>query len=356
MGRKIWIFCVAVLTFAGAAASGAPEETPWRCLYGEWVDNNAGGVVFNLYELDITTGEGEALASFLNFHAWSAAANETWDTVVVAGFDLHAPERFVCYRLAGRASPQTAEEPLVILEFKGRRYPYGDVVFDAGQDAFYVGVEEVGTHANGEEYRETVLYRYDPAAGPPVELARLGRQVDLDGEVDEERIYVTYSGLTTYGRRRIYGYVDKNTFNVVPLGIFPDYFGGEPTRYVPYGDPEGAGQLLRAAPATVAGPRAYVYDTAQAEANDERTIYLRDAASPGGYREVKVNGTPGAIFYSLSRDAFVYIIYPQKPDEVLRIVVKHPDGTTAEEFSVSIVEGELADISKHFDCDVLYAK
>ncbi len=356
MGRKIWIFCVAILTFGGAAASATPEEIPWRCLYGEWFENDADEYLFTLYQLDVTTGEGEALASFPDFHAWSAAADETWDTVLVAGFDLKADKRFVCYRLAGSDSTSSAENPEVVLEFNGATQPQGDVVFGPGEGAFYVGAEGVSSDANGEKYRDTILYRYEPAAGPPVELARLGRHVSLTGEADDDRIYVLYDGETSYGRRRIYGYVDKNTFNVVPLGIFPDYFGGEPTRYVPYDSPEGAGQLLPAAPAAVTGPRAYVYDTAQVEANDERTIYLRDAASPGGYREVNVNGTPGRILYSRSRDALVYLLYPPKDEETAYFAVTYPDGASAETVSVPTPEAEAGETRTPYDYGPLYVE
>lgn len=356
MRHKLLAFYVAVLILLGATAFSAAEEAPWRCLYCEWFENDADEYLFTLYQLDVTTGEGEALASFPNFHAWSAAADEAWDTVVVAGFDLTADGRFVCYRLAGPGASHATEEADVILELGGPREPYGDVIYDAGEGAFYVGAEAVGTNADGEKYRETVLYRYEPAAAAPVELARLGRSAFLDGEADEEMIYVLYDDKTSYGRRRLYGYVDKTSFDVFPLGIFPDYFGGEPTRYVPYGGPEGAGQLLPAAPATVAGPRAYVYDTAQAEANDKRIIYLRDAASPGGYRDVEVEGTPGPLFYSRSRDVFVYIIYPAKDEYAPHIAVTHPDGTSEELVPVSLPEAEAPGGPPPYDYGLLYVE
>jgi len=356
MCRKLLAFCVAVLTLWGAAAFAAPEETPWRCLYGDWLKNDADEYLFTLYNLDVRTGGGEAFASFPNLHVWSAAADETWGTVLVAGFDLKADERFVCYRLSGPGSPRSAEEPDVILELAGPRQPHGDVIFDAGEGAFYVGAEAVGTSADGEQYRETVLYRYEPTAAAPVELARLGRHVFLDGEVDDDRIYVAYDDESSYGRRRVYGYVDKKTFDVVPLGIFPDYYGGEPTRYVPYGGPEGAGQHLPAAPNAAVGPRAYADDTAKAEAAAERAIYLRDAAAPGGYREVEVKGTPGLIFYSLSRNAFVYVIYPSKDEYAPRIAVTYPDGTSAEPVPVSFPEVEAGDTSTPYDYGLLYVE
>ncbi|MEE9456939.1 MAG: hypothetical protein V3W11_07305, partial [bacterium] len=270
--------------------------------------------------------------------------------------DLTADDRFVCYRLSGPGSTPSAEEPEVIVEFNGPRQPYGDVIFDAGEGAFYVGAETIGTTADGEKYRETVLYRYEPAAAAPVELARLGRHVSLDGEADDDRIYVLYDDKTSYGRRRLYGYVDKKTLDVVPLGIFPDYSGREPTRYIPYGGPEGAGQLLPAAPTAIAGPRAYADDTAKAEATDERTIYLRDAAAPGGYRDVKISGTPGPIYYSPSRDAFVYIIYPPKDEDAARIAVTYPDGTSAEPVPVSIPEAEAPGAPPPYDYGVLYVE
>jgi hypothetical protein len=184
----------------------------------------------------------------------------------------------------------------------------------------------------------------------------LGRHVSLDGEADDDRIYVLYDDKTSYGRRRLYGYVDKKTFDVVPLGIFPDYFGGEPTRYVPYGGPEGAGQLLPAAPTAIAGPRAYADDTVAAAEADERAIYLRDAAAPGGYRDVKVSGTPGPIFYSLSRDVFVYIIYPPEDEDAAHIAVTYPDGTSAEPVPVSIPEAEAPEAPPPYDYGLLYVE
>lgn len=356
MCRKLLAVYVAVVTISGAAASATAGETPWRCLYGEWLENDADEYLCTLYLLDIRTGEGGAFASFPDFHVWSAAADETWGTVLVAGFDLKADERFVCYRVAGPGATPSPAEPEVILGFNGPRQPHGDVIFDAGGGAFYVGAEAVGTNADGEKYRETVLYRYEPTAATPVELARLGRHVFLDGEADEDSIYVAYDDKTAYGRRRVYGYVGKKTFDVVPLGIFPDYFGGEPKRYVPYGGPEGAGQLLPAAPAAIAGPRAYADDTAKAEVADERTIYLRETGAPGGYREVEVNGTPGQILYSRSRGAFVYVVTPAKNESAACIAVAYPDGTSAEPVPVSIPEDEIVDASPPYDYGLLYVE
>ncbi len=319
------ITVLAILISASGPAQA--EEDPWRCILGVSYEGESGEDFSAVRILDLRTGESEELASFPDFYLWSAAADETWGAVVVAGYDLKADGRFVCYRLAGPASAHGAEEAEVILESSGPRLPHGDVIYDAGEDVFYVGAEGVGTNADGEKYRETILYRYEPAGGAPVELARLGRHVFLDGEYDADRIYVLYDDHTSYGRRRVYGYVDKKTFDVAPVGIFPDYFGGEPTRYVPYGGPEGAGQLLPAAPATVAGPRAYAEDTAEAEAAAERAIYLRDAASPGGYREVEVVGSPEWISYSRSRRAFVYLTAPAGSGDLRMINVIFSDGT-----------------------------
>ena len=356
MYRKLIAFWVAALTLLGAAGFAAGEDSPWRCLYGEWLKNDADEYLFTLYELDVRTGEGVAFASLPDFHVWSAAADRTWDTVLLVGFDLKADDRFVCYRLAGPGSAYSTQEPEVILEFKGPRQPEAEVIFDADEGAFFVGAEAIGTDADGEKYRETVLYRYEPTAKAPVELARLGCSVSLEGEADETGIYVTYDDDTSYGRSRLYGYVDKNTFDVVPLGIFPDYFGGEPTRYVPYVGPEGAGQYLPAASAMVAGPRAYAEDTAKAEAAAERAIYLRDPASPGGYREVKVKGAPGPIFYSRSHDAFVYVIYPTKDEGPTHVAVTYPDGTSAEPVTISTAEDEAANAAPPYDYGLLYVE
>ena len=356
MYRKLIVICVAGVTLLGAAGFAAAEDNTWRCLYGEWLKSDADEYHFTLYELDLRTGEGVAFASLPGFHVWSAAADETWDTVLLVGFDLKAEGRFVCYRLAGPGSGYSGAEPEVILESNGPRQPHADVIFDAGEGAFYFGVEGIGTNADGEKYRETVLYRYEPAAGPPLELARLGHHVSLHCESDEERIYVSYDDETSFGLRRLYGYVDKSTFDVVPLGIFPDYFGGEPTRYVPYGGPGGAGQYLPAPSAMVVGPRAYAEDTAKAEAAGERAIYLRDPAAAGGYREVKVKGAPGPIFYSRSHDAFVYVIYPTKDEGPAHVAVTYPDGTSAEPVPVSIPEDEAGDTSTPYDYDLLYVE
>jgi len=356
MYRKLIAFWVAALTLPGAAGFAAAEDNPWRCLYGESLKGDADQSQFDLYELDLRTGEGVAFASFPDFHVWSAAADETWDTVLLVGFDLKADDHFVCYRLAGPGSAYSGEEPEVILEFNGPRQPWVDVIFDAGEGAFYVGAEAIGTNADGEEYRETALYRYEPAAEAPVELARLGCSVSLEGEADEKTIYVTYDDDTSYGQRRLYGYVDKNTFDVVPLGIFPDYFGGEPTRYAPYVGPEGAGQYLPAASAMVAGPRAYAEDTAKADAAAERPIYIRDPSAGGGYREVKVKGAPGNIFYSRSHDAFVYVIYPTKDEGPARIAVTYPDGTSADTVPVSIPGNGTGDAATPYDYGLLYVE
>ncbi|UCH78984.1 MAG: hypothetical protein JSU81_03265 [Candidatus Coatesbacteria bacterium] len=356
MSRKLLAFCVAALTFFCTTAFGVAEGELWRGLYAESRESGANEYLCTFYLLEVRTGEGEAFASLPNFHVWSGAADETWDAVLVAGFDLKADERFVCYRLAGLGSTPLAEEPEVILEFNGPPQPHGDVMFDAGEGAFYVGAEAVATRDDGEKYRETVLYRYEPATGAPAELARLGRHVFLAGEADDDRIYVVYDGKTSYGRRRLYGYVDKKTFDVVPLGIFPDHFGREPKQYVPYGGPEGAGQHLPGAPAALAGPRAYASDTAKAETADERAIYLRDAASPGGYREVKVDGTPGRILYSPSCDAFVYLIYPSKDEDPVSIAITYPDGTSAEPVPVSIREEETVEAYPTYDYVLLYVE
>ncbi len=356
MGRKLLAFYAAGLFLLSTVAFSAAEEDPWRCLYGEWLKNAGDEYLFTLYLVDVRTGEGEELASFHDLHVWSAVADEPWETVLVAGFDLKADGRFVCYRLAAPGASSESGEAEVILELEGPRQPYGDVIFDAGEGAFYVGAEAVATGADGEKYRETVLYRYEPTAGPPLELARLGRSVFLDGEADDDRICVLYDDKTSYGRRRLYGYVDKKTFDVVPLGIFPDHFGREPTRYVPYGGPEGVGQLLPAAPTAIAGPRAYADDTAKAEEADERTIYLRYAGAPGGYREVKVNGTPGPVCYSLSRDAFVYILTPPRDEDTAHIAVTYPDGTSAEPVPVSIPEAEAAEAPPPYDYGLLYVE
>ncbi|MEE8640314.1 MAG: hypothetical protein V3T41_07885, partial [bacterium] len=90
MGRKVLAFYAAGLTLLGTAAFATSEENSWRCLYGEWLENAADEYLFNLYLVDVRTGEGEKLASFPDLHVWSAAADEPWDTVLVAGFDLKA--------------------------------------------------------------------------------------------------------------------------------------------------------------------------------------------------------------------------------------------------------------------------
>ncbi|MEE9457500.1 MAG: hypothetical protein V3W11_10165, partial [bacterium] len=90
MGRKLLAFYVAGLFLLSTVAFSAAEEDPWRCLYGEWFKNDADEYLFTLYLADVRTGEGEKLASFPDLHVWSAAADEPWDTVLVAGFDLTA--------------------------------------------------------------------------------------------------------------------------------------------------------------------------------------------------------------------------------------------------------------------------
>jgi hypothetical protein len=348
------ITVLAILISASVPARA--EENPWRCILNVSYEGGGGEGFSAVCILDLRTGESEELASFPDFYLWSAAADETWRTVVVAGYDLKADGHFICYRLAGPGSTHGAEEAEVILESSGPRLPHGDVIYDASEGVFYVGAEGVGTNAGGEKYRETILFRYEPAGGAPVELARLGRHVFLGGEYEYDRIYVLYDDNTSYGRRRVYGYVDKKTFDVVPLGILPDYFGGEPAQYVPYGSPEGPGQLVPGAPATIPGPRAYAEDTAKAEAATERRIFLRDPASPGGYRAVKVDGTPGRIFYSPSHDVFVYVVYPANAEGAAHIVVTYRDGTSAEPVRVSILEVGAGDTSTPYDYGLLYVE
>ncbi len=335
-------WALAVIALAASAGAAPAEEGPWRCLVAASPPYGADEYSSVVYLGDVRTGKGEELASFPDFYVWSAAADEGWKTIVVAGVDMNADDRFVFYRLPGPAASAPAGEAEVILEAKGLRQPEAEVIFDASEGAFYLAAEAVGTRPEGKRFRETVLYRYEPAAGPPVELARLGRHVFLDGEAGAARIYVAYDDTTTYGRRRLYGYIDKETYNVTPLGIYPDFFGGEPRRYVPYAGPGGAGQYLPAATATLAGPRAYTAETEPSVEKEEYTIYVRTPGAPGGYGEVKVKEFPGLILYSRRRDALVVLTPAGAGDAVARLAVIYADDGSVGE-PVPLAPGEPAE-------------
>ncbi|UCH78817.1 MAG: hypothetical protein JSU81_02385 [Candidatus Coatesbacteria bacterium] len=280
-----------------------------------------------IHLLDLRTGESEELATFQDFYIWSAAADLTWEAVLVGGFDLAGQRLARFYRLRVPRAVDTGEGAVVVLEAEGTRQPYAGVVFDAGEEVFYLAMEAVGTGAEGEKYRDTVLYRYEPYV-PPVELTRFGRTVFLEGEVDEGKIFVTYDGETPYGVSRVYGYIDKGTYDIVPLGIYPAYLGREPRRYVPYGGMEvGVGQYTPSVPTAIAGPRAYVSEEVSSTEPTARTMYLRESGAPGGYREVEAAGSSESVLYSQNRQAFIYLTAPVENGDRWMINVIYADGT-----------------------------
>ncbi len=325
-GIEAWATAV-VVTLVLSTVPGLAEDGTWHCILSVTSESGSAEDSSAVRLLDLRTGEGEELASFPDFYIWSAAADPTWETVIVGGFEVAGQRLARFYRLPVPGATDTEAGAVVVLEAEGARQPYAGVVFDASEDVFYFAAEAVGTGAEGEKYRDTVLYRYEPDI-LPFELTRLGRNVFLEGEVDEAKIYVVYNSKTPYGVRRLYGYVDKETYDVVPLGIYPGELGREPRWYVSYeGTEVGVGQNIPPAPTAIAGLRAYVGETESTTEATERAIYLREPGAPGGYREAKVAGSPERILYSRRRQAFVYLTAPAGNGDPWMINVIDSDGT-----------------------------
>jgi len=325
-GIEAWVKAVVVLVIL-SGVPGRAEDGTWRGILGVSSESESAEETSAVRLLDLRTGESEELATFPDFYLWSAAADLTWETVLVGGFDLAGQRLAGFYQLSVPSAVDTGEGAVVVLEAEGTRQPYAGVVFDAGEEVFYLAMEAVGTGAGGDKYRDTVLYRYEPNV-PPVELTRLGRNVFLEGEVDGGKIFLTYDGETPYGVRRVYAYVEKGAYGIVPLGIYPAYLGREPKRYVPYGGMEvGVGQYTPSVPTAIAGPRAYVSEEVSSNEPTARTMYLRESGAPGGYREVEVAESPESVLYSQSRQAFVYLTAPVENGDPWMINVIYADGT-----------------------------
>jgi|GEM_PF-6417844 hypothetical protein len=178
-----------------------------------------------LLVVDFHKGEMVEYARYPREVITAAAADKSWETLIVAGFRLGKAGEFVRAVALRDDGPKTHNLIELTPEY-GSRY---SIVFDKDRGVFYIGrayfagqsrsmIDSYFLHG---ETGETPIYKYDPARKSLDQVIALDSYLVFSGASSEDKLGVAYF---SYPVSKSFGYIEKDSGLITGTWFLPPVY------------------------------------------------------------------------------------------------------------------------------------